>query len=129
VLTASNSLYSDGHFQTPLVLAASRADYFNPPLVLPLAIAKDGYFQPPLVLAPHTLWLPPSQMVLPPFRFTLSVLRHFDFVDAESEEKLALGLLVSLFMAKKKTFSDTIATLYEKCLVSNFFLFRQHCPF
>ena len=39
-------------------------------------------------------------------------------VDSENEEKLALNLLVTLFMAKKETYSDVMKILYEKCLVS-----------
>ena len=36
----------------------------------------------------------------------------------ESEEKLAVALLVALFMAKKQKFADLMKTLFEKCLVS-----------
>ncbi len=38
--------------------------------------------------------------------------------DTEGEEKLAVGLLVCLFMAKKQKYTDIMTTLYEECLVS-----------
>ena len=45
-------------------------------------------------------------------------LKEYLVVDSENEEKLALKLLVTLFMAKKETYSDVMKILYEKCLVS-----------